>query len=89
MKKSVVTVDEIKKMLLESLPKTEESIMYEEYKKVFGEKANRIFPMISVGYPKGVKEHGGVVAVYKECISKGVTWEELLEYQPPPKHVII
>lgn len=56
----------------------EEELAYQEYKKkVGGEPIGLIIPF---GYPPGVKEKGGVIAVYKECIKKGVTWEELLNY---------
>lgn len=56
----------------------EEELAYQEYKKkVSGEPIGLIIPF---GYPPGVEEKGGVIAVYKECIKKGVTWEELLNY---------
>ena len=56
----------------------EEELAYQEYKKkVGGEPIGLIIPF---GYPPGVEEKGGVIAVYKECIKKGVTWEELLNY---------
>lgn len=56
----------------------EEELAYQEYKKkVGGEPIGLIIPF---GYPLGVEEKGGVIAVYKECIKKGVTWEELLNY---------
>lgn len=56
----------------------EEELGYQEYKKkVGGEPIGLIIPF---GYPPGVEEKGGVIAVYKECIKKGVTWEELLNY---------
>ena len=41
------------------------------------------------GWPAGVEEHGGPIAVYKECIEKGVKWETLLNYEYPPDNVII
>lgn len=41
---------------------------------------------VPVGYPEGVEEQGGVIAVYEKCIEKGIAWEELLgvyyEYDP-------
>lgn len=32
------------------------------------------------GYPKGIKNRADIEAVYRECIKKKVTWEELLGY---------
>ncbi len=58
----------------------EEEIAYQKYKKkVGGEPIGLIVPF---GYPPGVEEKGGVIAVYKECIKQGVTWQELLHYNP-------
>lgn len=56
----------------------EEELAYREYKKKMG--GEPIGLIIPFGYPPGVEEKGGVIAVYKECIKKGVTWEELLNY---------
>lgn len=56
----------------------EEELAYQEYKKKMG--GEPIGLIIPFGYPPGVEEKGGVIAVYKECIKKGVTWEELLNY---------
>ena len=65
---------------------TEEGQKYLEYNdKVGGEPISLMVPF---GYPKGVEEMGGVIAVYNECIKHGIPWEELLEYNPP-KDVII
>lgn len=47
---------------------------------VGGEPIGLIVPF---GYPEGVDEMGGVIAVYRECIKQGKTWEELLRYEPP------
>lgn len=56
----------------------DEELAYQEYnKKIGGEPIGLIVPF---GYPPGVEEKGGVIAVYKECIKKGVTWEKLLNY---------
>lgn len=42
------------------------------------------------GWPAGVEERGGPIAVYKECIEKGVKWETLLsDYEYPPDNVIV
>ena len=60
---------------------TEEGRKYLEYNdKVGGEPIGLIVPF---GYPEGVEEMGGVIAVYEECIKQGITWEELLKYNPP------
>lgn len=60
---------------------TEEGRKYLEYNdKVGGEPISLIVPF---GYPEGVEEMGGVIAVYEECIKQGITWEELLGYHPP------
>lgn len=44
--------------------------------------------MVPIGYPNGVAERGGVIAVYDECIHRGVTWEELLNFFPPADVII-
>lgn len=42
------------------------------------------------GYPDGVEQMGGSTAVYRECIKRGITWEELLHYKDDyPDGVII
>lgn len=65
---------------------TEEGQKYLEYNdKVGGEPIGMIVPF---GYPEGVEEMGGVVAVYDECIKKGITWEELLDYHPPEDAIL-
>ena len=65
---------------------TEEGKKYLEYNdKVGGEPISLMVPF---GYPEGVEEMGGVIAVYEECIKQGITWEELLGYHPP-KDVIL
>lgn len=71
-----MTVEEYLKSI-----RTPEEKAYERYAEVIGGEPS--------GYPAGVEEHGGVVAVYEECIKKGVTWEELLDYKPLPNDVII
>jgi hypothetical protein len=45
--------------------------------------------MVPIGYPTGVEEMGGVVQVYRACIQEGKTWEELLNYTPPPDDAIL
>ena len=74
--KAKLQPDEIK--LLQA---DEEGKAYLEYnEKVGGEPIGLIVPF---GYPNGVNEMGGVIAVYQECIKQGKTWEELLGYDPP------
>lgn len=66
---------------IRSFKESEEGQKYLEYNdKVGGEPIGLIVPF---GYPEGVEEMGGVVAVYDECIKQGITWEELLDYHPP------
>ena len=65
---------------------TEEGKKYLEYNdKVGGEPIGLIIPF---GYPEGVEEMGGVIAVYEKCIEQGITWEDLLNYHPPEDAVI-
>ena len=60
---------------------TEEGRKYLEYnEKVGGEPIGLIVPF---GYPIGVEEMGGVIAVYDACIRQGIPWEELLDFHPP------
>jgi hypothetical protein len=66
---------------LKYFKETEEGRKYLEYNdKVGGEPIGLIVPF---GYPDGVEEMGGVIAVYDECIKQGITWEDLLDYHPP------
>lgn len=55
---------------------------FKRYKKATGGKEPLGY-IVPVGLPDGVEERGGIGAVYDECIAKGVTWEELLDYHPP------
>ena len=65
---------------------TEEGKKYLEYNdKVGGEPIGLIVPF---GYPDGVEEMGGVIAVYDECIKQKKTWEELLNYHPPEDAIL-
>ena len=71
---------------IRSFKETEEGRKYLEYNdKVGGEPIGLIVPF---GYPEGVEEMGGVVAVYEECIKQGVKWEDLLGYHPPDDAII-
>lgn len=65
---------------------TEEGKKYLEYNdKVGGEPLGLIVPF---GYPDGFERYGTVIVVYDECIKRGITWEELLEYHPPDDVII-
>ena len=65
---------------------TEEGRKYLEYnEKVGGEP---IGLMVPIGYPPGVEEMGGVIAVYEECIRRGITWEDLLDFHIPDDAVM-
>lgn len=65
----------------------DEGRKYLEYnEKVGGEPIGMTIPL---GYPKGVEEMGGVIAVYTECIKQGITWEELLNYKKSSEDVIL
>ena len=75
-----------KKWEIEQFRESEEGRKYLEYnEKVGGEPIGLISP---IGYPDGVEEMGGVIAVYEECIRQGVTWEKLLHFKIP-KGVIL
>lgn len=58
------------------------SNLFKEYRRVTGGEDPLGF-IVPFGYPDGVEERGGVDAVYRECIEKKVTWEDLLNYHPP------
>lgn len=62
---------------------TPENRAYRAYCKAIGGDPEPIGLQVPDGYPPGVEERGGVVAVYEACIEQGCTWEELLDYQPP------
>ena len=65
---------------------TEEGQKYLEYNdKVGGEPIGLIVPF---GYPEGVEEMGGVIAVYEKCIEQGKTWEDLLDFHPPEDAIL-
>ena len=65
---------------------TEEGRKYLEYNdKVGGEPIGLIIPF---GYPDGVEEMGGVIAVYEHCIKHNIKWEDLLDYHPPEDAIL-
>lgn len=71
---------------LKCFQETDEGRKYLEYNdKVGGEPLGLTIPF---GYPNGVEEMGGVIAVYDECIKRGVTWEELLDFALPPDVIL-
>ena len=65
----------------------EEGRKYLEYnEKVGGEPLGMIVPF---GYPENIDQYNGsVIAVYDECIKRGITWEELLEHETPDDVII-
>ena len=66
---------------IKSFNESAEGRKYIEYNdKVGGEPIGMMIPF---GYPEGVEKMGGVIAVYEKCIEQGITWEELLGYNPP------
>ena len=70
-----------KKWEIEQFRESEEGRKYLEYnEKVGGEPIGLIIP---IGYPAGVEEMGGVIAVYEECIRRGIPWEDLLDFHIP------
>lgn len=64
-----------------------EELKFQEYQAATGgeEPLGLIVP---IGYPPGVEERGGVIAVYDECIKRGITWEALLNWNPPSDALI-
>ena len=66
---------------IEMFRESEEGRKYLEYnEKVGGEPLGLMVP---IGYPAGVEEMGGVIAVYEECIRRGIPWEDLLDFHIP------
>lgn len=65
------------------LLETPEDRAYQSYRKAIGGDPEPIGLQVPDGYPPGVAEMGGVIAVYEACIEQGITWEELLDCQPP------
>ena len=71
---------------LKQFNETEEGRKYVEYnEKVGGEPIGFIVPF---GYPPGVEEMGGVIAVYEACIRQNKPWEELLDFHPAPDVIL-
>ena len=71
---------------IKSFNESAEGRKYIEYNdKVGGEPIGMMIPF---GYPDGVEEMGGVIAVYEKCIELGITWEELLGYNPPEDAIL-
>lgn len=65
---------------------TEEGRKYLEYNnKVGGEPLGLMIPF---GYPEGFERYGSVIAVYDDCIKRGVTWENLLDFHPPENSIL-
>lgn len=62
---------------------------YRAYCEAIGGKPKPIGLQVPTGYPSGVEEIGGVIAVYEACIKQGCTWEELLDYKEPDPDAIL
>ncbi|MDE7244997.1 MAG: hypothetical protein K2O18_13630 [Oscillospiraceae bacterium] len=71
------------------LLETPEDRAYQKYREAIGGDPAPIGLQVPGGYPPGVAEMGGVVAVYEDCVKQGCTWEELLDYQAPEDDAII
>lgn len=40
-------------------------------------------PMYHLGFrPSCVEKHGGAIKVYRECLKRGISWQELCHYDP-------
>lgn len=58
----------------------ESALLEEEYsRKIGGPPLHKGIP--TGHYPPGVEEAGGPDTVYRECLKKGITWEELIGYK--------
>lgn len=62
---------------------TPERRAYRAYCEAIGGEPEALGLMEPDGYPPGVEEMGGVIAVYEACIKQGCTWQELLDYHDP------
>lgn len=71
---------------LKFFKETEEGRKYLEYNDKVGGKP--IGLTVPFGYPNGVEEMGGVIAVYDACIKQGITWEVLLDFHPSNEVII-
>ncbi len=68
---------------------TPESRAYRAYSEAIGGDPEPIGLQVPDGYPPGVQEMGGVIAVYEACVKQGCTWEKLLGYKEPDGDAII
>lgn len=73
---------ELSKGQIELLNMDDEGKTYLKYNDAVG--GEPIGLTVPFGYPDGVEKMGGVIAVYEESIKQGITWEELLHYEPIP-----
>lgn len=62
--------------------------LFKEYQKVTGGN-EPIGLTVPIGFPCGIESWEQVEAVYKLCIAKGITWEQLLNYKEPPEDALI
>lgn len=65
---------------------TEEGKAYLEYNDKIG--GEPIAPVVPYGYPEGFELYPSAIELYKDCIARGITWEELLNYNPPEDVII-
>ena len=71
-------IDTLSKQDKELMARTPEGKAYVEYNEKIG--GDRLAPEVPFGYPAGIQEYieeHGIEQIYKECISKGISWEEM------------
>lgn len=85
MKAGDIMKKELPEYVVEILNETEEGKKYLEYnEKIGGERFG-----YGVGMPDIDEKYGGEIGLYDECIKRGITWEELLNYPKYDPDVII
>ncbi len=67
--------------------------LFEKYQEATGGE-EPIGLTVPTGFPYGSKRKrieswGDVAEIYRECIAKSITWEELIGYIAPPDDVIL
>ncbi len=82
-------IDEIKKEREERLAKLrkeaerldkEERQLQEAY---IAAGLGRLIPLYHLGFrPSCVRKHGGAIKVYRECLKRGISWQEYCHYDP-------
>ena len=84
MRNKKVKLDKIQKELCQM---DEEGRAYLQYNEIVG--GEPLGLTVPYGYPEGVEELGGVIAVYRECIRKQLRWEELLKVTKKEEDTLI